>query len=626
MAKGAFIAIESPIAHYAASQAEQLRNRLEAAGYEVAYFSFPQTGEPSSYFADRYADGSYGSDVVPYAGSLFYALDHFEAGDAIRQALSEGKVVLAHRYLGANMVEQGVKLPNPQERRGYFLWLDNLESQVLKAPRPDRSFILSVSADRIAELSNDDQSAVAVNKQNALNSELCDLYPKDFIRVDSERNGKLLDSKLIEDILWTLTEPLLPVLETSPASTSTGVPYQLTKLTDSPIPTTAVDTTVSRLLADQLINQATTPYTLITPDYIQTPQKVSTYLIPTYFDKQLAIEYRTTMDHLFENYRLIYKKLVDYLAATNGDASKATTTAANVLPLAATCQLTTLLSDQQLESWLVTLLSNEQPEAWSLGQNLLKAHHALIPNPTMNTADIAYRASRQRVVRKHTHKLPQVHAPNQTTIVKLLAVSPRNEFDLIPYMLYDQTSLSLAGIEQAIQQWPFERKQAVFEAYCNQRASQQETPGAAFAQAHYSWDVLTDYQSLSELMVSDVASLTLQALTPRYGYQVPLLVEQAGLTDLYEDSFDRSMQLYSDLQQASCELEAQIVTLMGHKQRALFTCNGQQLVNLTEQAAKPLVQDIMSELDENHPLIAKMIILPKTEKSDISSEKYTASI
>src|SRR5690606_10878832 len=102
----------------------------------------------------EYLNGKYGSaeDVGPYTASLFYALDRYEAGPAIQKALDEGKIVLANRFTGSNMAHQGTKFHNVEERRGYFIWLDNLEFVTLKIPRPNKSIVLRVPAEMAQKL------------------------------------------------------------------------------------------------------------------------------------------------------------------------------------------------------------------------------------------------------------------------------------------------------------------------------------------------------------------------------------------------------------------------------------------------------------------------------------------
>lgn len=355
---GAFIAIESPLESYAVRHCHRLKTKLESAGYEVLLYNFPRTGEPSSYFADRYAKGEYGltNDVEPYAGSLFNALDHFESGEEIRQAIIDGKIVIVHKYIGANMIEQGAKLQHPQERRGYFLWLDNLETRVLNTPRPDRTFILALSPSHAALVGNDSQQAIPAAKQGSLYSELCDLYPKDFLRVDGERNGKELDDEMIQAMLWSLVEPLLPVLP-EPELEVAPIEANVKLLENTLVPTFAINFTASQLLSQQLISTFGDRCVVS----VVTGEAKTSHLIPSYFDEDLRLSYSSTIAQLDAN----YKAMLKILLASRTDADRAIVEAAR--PLAWLNRLDLQLDTEQLKNLITLLLSNPLPEAWELG-------------------------------------------------------------------------------------------------------------------------------------------------------------------------------------------------------------------------------------------------------------------
>ena len=59
-------------------------------------------------------------DVGPYTASLFFALDRYEASDAINEALDAGKIVVANRFTGSNMAHQGTKFNSSEERPRIF--------------------------------------------------------------------------------------------------------------------------------------------------------------------------------------------------------------------------------------------------------------------------------------------------------------------------------------------------------------------------------------------------------------------------------------------------------------------------------------------------------------------------
>src|SRR6266545_8227835 len=216
--KGTFIVIEGTDGSGKTTQFELLKTRLAEAGYQVETFDFPQYDLPSSYFVKQYLNGNYGTidEVGPYTASLFYALDRYEAAPAIRKALEEGKIVLCNRFTGSNMAHQGTKFANPEERRGYFIWLDNVEFEMLKIPRPDVSFVLRLPADIAQMLVDDKAQRTYTDKKRdiheadlahleralAVYDDMTQLFPKDFQRIDCVRGGKLLDIETIQTMLW----------------------------------------------------------------------------------------------------------------------------------------------------------------------------------------------------------------------------------------------------------------------------------------------------------------------------------------------------------------------------------------------------------------------------------------
>lgn len=215
------------------TQFRLLLERLQADGRDTATFKFPRYDEDSSYFVREYLKGTYGQaeDVGPYTSSMFYALDRYGAAAEIRAALAEGKVVLIDRYVGSNMAHQGSKFKNVEERRGFFIWLDNLEFEMLGVPRPDLNLILNVPAAVAEQLLDQTQKERDIHESNASHLEqtvnvyedLSQLFPKDFTRIDCVRDGKLMPIETIHELLWQKIVPLLPVKET-PAEPEANAP------------------------------------------------------------------------------------------------------------------------------------------------------------------------------------------------------------------------------------------------------------------------------------------------------------------------------------------------------------------------------------------------------------------
>lgn len=219
---GSLIVLEGTDGSGKSTQFELLRQRLLGQGYKVECISFPQYDEESSVFVRKYLAGEFGAseNVGPYTASMFYALDRYFAVEKIKKWLNEGKIVLSDRYAGSNMAHQGALFDNPEQRRGFFLWLDQLEFEMLKIPRPDISIVLRVPPDIAAKniSKRGEEKDILESSDNHLTrsvevyDNLCDLFPNDFKRIDCARNGQLLEKTKINDLIWQAIDHFLPAL------------------------------------------------------------------------------------------------------------------------------------------------------------------------------------------------------------------------------------------------------------------------------------------------------------------------------------------------------------------------------------------------------------------------------
>lgn len=744
--QGTFIVIEGTDGSGKGTQFKRLVARLESEGYDVATFDFPQYDQPSSYFVREYLNGKYGTaDAVgPYTGSLFYALDRYEAAPKIRQALAEGKVVLANRFTGSNMAHQGTKFANAEQRKGYFIWLDNLEFQMLGIPRPDQSIVLRVPAEIAQQLVDQKNERSYTDKKRDIHEadlrhlqravevydDLCHLFPKDFLRIDCVRSGKLMNIDQVEDMVWHTVQPLLPKLPkkkiikaakaeekpsvseqpANPYITKTDSGWDITDagkqfleeaVTESKgdvyafsdkLSTLTIAAAMARLSRrgddmritildefanavgkdDALLKRVITAFgddsvqqlvgqhivvenasNLLTKQlewgrlaayleqstrYIYFDQKDTDgkfkYYTPEHLDDLTKTKYNAAMDSIFEAYSTMVRDLTEYLqknSSTPKDEqdgawrsairAQACDAIRPVLPVATKSTVGIFASGQALEALIMRLRASESREAVATGNAILQEARKVIPTfleradkPDRGGATTAYLAStRQQVAELSKKYLPDSYGTTDEPVT-LQHVWPRNELELVPHMLYESSNLSLEEIEQAVSSWPIDRKMDVFNTYMGERLNRRHRPGRALEQAHYTWDLVCDYGIFRDLqrhrMVDD---LQWQQLTPRYGYEVPALVDEAGLTDLFEKCFDLSAKLYSTLQAEGYVYEAQYATLLGHRMRWKVTYNAREAFHFHELRTSPqghpgyrkLVLQMHEKLAEVHPMLAE---------------------
>lgn len=381
------------------------------------------------------------------------------------------------------------------------------------------------------------------------------------------------------------------------------------------------------------------------------------YHMPKAFDKKTKQQYKKTMDTIFDLYSEMVHKLTDYVtdhsdvpekdrdAAFKGAVrAQACDAIRPVLPVATTSTVGIYASGQALESLIMHLQSDELLEAQETGKHLLTEARKVVPmfleradKPERGGAMIAYRANTYGAVKElATKELPANHSVDAGEPVTLTDFWPRNELDLVADMLYEHSSLPLHDIKDEVASWSYAKKQDVFTTYMGERLNRRMRPGRALEKAHYSWDIVCDYGIFRDLqrhrMVDD---LQWQALTPRYGYDVPTLVEEAGLSDQFERCFDLSLELYSQLQAAGYVLEAQYATLLGHRMRWKITYNAREAFHFHELRTSPqghpgyrkLVQQMHEKLAEVHPMMADAMKFVNQGEDEaltrLAAERYT---
>ena len=206
------------------TQAALLIKHLRQEKYNVALADFPRYGLPSAYFVEQYLNGRYGkADTIdPYAASLFYALDRFDAQKTLKKQLAQEQIIVSNRYVTANMGHQGGKIKSLLARRRYFRWLDWLEHDTLKLPRPDLTIILHVPATIAQRLVDRKGRREYIRRKRDLHEsdlehlkaaerpylEIARRFPK-FTLVECVENGKLLSPAVIHEKIWTIVHKII---------------------------------------------------------------------------------------------------------------------------------------------------------------------------------------------------------------------------------------------------------------------------------------------------------------------------------------------------------------------------------------------------------------------------------
>lgn len=223
-ANGKLIVLEGIDGSGKGTQARLLLGRLARERFKSAAVSFPQYGKKSAGLIEEYLNGKYGA-VDPYAASLFYAVDRFDASIEIRKILAKGQIVILDRYVDSNAGHQGAKISDQTERGRFLNWLYETEYNILGVPQPDVVLILTLNP-KTAQLNvgkkdarkylkagktHDIHEADKAHLKKAQDSYLwlARKHPKNHIVIECMNKRKLMPPEKIHEKIWSIIAPII---------------------------------------------------------------------------------------------------------------------------------------------------------------------------------------------------------------------------------------------------------------------------------------------------------------------------------------------------------------------------------------------------------------------------------
>lgn len=602
---GAFIVIEGSDGSGKKTQFQLLSARLLAAGYSVEEFDFPRYNETSSHFVRKYLAGEYGSadTINPYTASMFYALDRYEASFEIRSALSEGKIVLANRYVGSNMAHQGSKFGTEGEMRGFFMWEDSLEFQLLGLPRPDLNIFLKVPAEVSQRLiiERSKHTGVAMDEhekdlghlsRSVTSYELlCRLFPKDYSKIECTESGKIKSVEEISDLVWGSLQTILKNVEKGRSGPAVFNKNQL----PAKEPAKTTEKTSFIVLRKTTALDRLTIYKFVGSNLFIEESGNQGFIFKTTPEAETVLKQHSKQRLVLE------KRLIEFEEhfQTKLSAHK--------------------LSAKRTSSIRKQVLGSMQPRYCLVGLPEEVAKN--VATPTSSTSQ----KLRSNITRLSSG-LPvyQPQAGSEETVIKLISSQPRNELDLLAPLLFASNTTDaqvvneeLAGVEYSV------RSQALKSALYG-RNTYLGRPVLSTGQ--YLLQVNCSLFQIEQLLslISPLSFIS-QTLSPLGGYAIPGILEDLGIAEEYSECFDASVALFSHIQEAHGEEMAALALLGGHRQRFLV---GMDLKGVVELVAgmrefrgasgflKGLVKDLVREIAEAQPLVGEFLTdLTRTKKT-----------
>jgi dTMP kinase len=165
------------------TQAQQLTERLAAAGHRVRLLSFPRYRDTLFGQAiGEFLNGRFGQldEVHPFLASVLYAADRYESKQVLLEALQQSDFVVCDRYVPSNLAHQGAKLDGVA-RDELLRTIERIEFEVFALPRPSLVMLLDVPVE-IA------QRNIAAKKPRSYTDKTADLQEADSAYLQKVRD------------------------------------------------------------------------------------------------------------------------------------------------------------------------------------------------------------------------------------------------------------------------------------------------------------------------------------------------------------------------------------------------------------------------------------------------------
>ena len=339
---------------------------------------------------------------------------------------------------------------------------------------------------------------------------------------------------------------------------------------------------------------------------------------PQVLGSRIGARYVGDMDRMFDSYSGLVNRVTDHVRGTvprdprdsdfvyrQATRAKALDAVRGMLPAASLSNLGIYGSGQAFEALLLRMRAHPLPEARQYSDLMLQEMRKVIPS-FLKRVDIPNRGGRWSEYLEATRidtadtvqRLFADSVVEPADPVELVDFDPEGEDKVLAAICYPHTNLPEHQLLDRVRAMSADERVALMKAYVGDRsANRRHKPGRAFERTDYRFDVLSDYGAFRDLQRHRLLTIEWQPLTPYHGYTRPELVDEAGAAGEFDDTMDRSAELY-DLMVPEFPVPAQYAVSMAYRVRYAMQFNAREAMHLLELRSSP----------QGHPAYRRVVL------------------
>lgn len=326
-------------------------------------------------------------------------------------------------------------------------------------------------------------------------------------------------------------------------------------------------------------------------------------------ESRLGARYVGEMDRMFDTYRELLPLLTDWLARrypkTPEDTdfvyrqairAKALDGLRGLLPASALSNLGIYASGQAYEALLLRMRAHPLGEVREYAQMMLDELVKVIPSflrrldvPERGLAWTEYLAESHEGTSRLVAELCEGGdraVGEGSDYVRLVDFDPQGEDRVLEAIVFAASSLTHEAAAARVATLSAQERQSLFDAYVGPRGNRRHRPGRAFERTQYRFEVVSDYGAFRDLQRHRLLTIEWQPLSVDLGFDVPDIVEEAGLAARYRESLLRSAELYDDVHELFPD-QAQYCVALAFRIRYVMQMNAREALHVIELRSGP---------------------------------------
>ncbi len=324
-------------------------------------------------------------------------------------------------------------------------------------------------------------------------------------------------------------------------------------------------------------------------------------------ESRFGARYVGEMDRMFDTYSHLLPQMTEWLTkrypktAQDTDfvyrqaiRAKALDATRGLLPASALSNLGIYASGQAYEALLLRMRAHPLPEVHHYAELMIQELTKVIPSflrrldvPERGGVWVDYLASTKNATSSIVESLwPGERIDTDQDLVSLIDFDPDGETKVLEAIVFASSAMSTEDITAKVASLDALQRQELLRTYIGPRSNRRHRPGRAYERTDYRFELVTDYGAFRDLQRHRLCTIEWQSLAVDLGYEVPDMIREAGLDGLFEESLQRSRDLFNELR-TEFPHQAQYAVALAFKIRYAIQMNAREAMHLIELRSGP---------------------------------------